>query len=75
MKEEDNEESKDLIQSGIDTTPIPKEEWPRRGASGNTIKEVFTLSDREYELVIDKSLPTSTPCATIHGFKLCRYSA
>jgi len=69
----------DAIYDHVIFTPIPKEEWPSRGASGNTIKEVFTLSDREYELVIDSLYrlrllaPPSTDLSfvdTPHNFQL-----
>ncbi|MEW5761093.1 MAG: Abi-alpha family protein [Candidatus Thermoplasmatota archaeon] len=43
----------DKIFDMVISLPIPREEWSFRGAVGDSIKQVFHLSDEEFEIAID----------------------
>ena len=52
----------DLIFNMTQSTPIPKEEWPHRGAKGESLKKVLNLNDTAFEIAIDN----------LYRLKLCQ---
>jgi hypothetical protein len=43
----------DKIYDMVVSLPIPREEWPSRGAIASSLKQVLQLSDEEFEIAID----------------------
>ena len=64
----------DTIYDDVITIPIPREEWPSRGAKGDFLKQTLGLSNEKFEVAIDNLYrlkvcsPPSVPLSSIIKF-------